>query len=61
MSGDFAAALEHYNLVDRSAGLHQELVARMKEYALAGNKNAVKLPPHIVESIFVSQGLGKAS
>jgi hypothetical protein len=51
--GEFGQAAEFYQLVDRKSGLPYELVERMQRFATEGNKNPVRLPPHIVEAIFV--------
>ncbi|MBU6450697.1 MAG: hypothetical protein KGS72_02885 [Cyanobacteria bacterium REEB67] len=51
--GEFPQAIEFYQMVDRRSGLPFELVDRMQRFAVDGNKNPVRLPPHIVEAIFV--------
>jgi len=51
--GEFPQALEFYQQVDRKSGLPFELVDRMQRFAQDGNKNPIRLPPHIVETIFV--------
>ncbi|MBS1990990.1 MAG: hypothetical protein JSS83_10760 [Cyanobacteria bacterium SZAS LIN-3] len=51
--GEFPQALEFYQQVDRKSGLPFELVDRMQRFAQEGNKNPIRLPPHIVEAIFV--------
>jgi hypothetical protein len=51
--GEFPQALEFYRMVDRKSGLPFELVDRMQRFAQDGNKNPIRLPPHIVEAIFV--------
>ena len=52
LSGEYDGAIKCYEQVDSSAGLPTELVAKMKEFALYGNKSTVKLPPHIVGIVF---------
>jgi hypothetical protein len=52
LSGEYDGAIKCYEKVDSSAGLPTELVAKMKEFALYGNKSTVRLPPHIVGIVF---------
>jgi hypothetical protein len=51
--GDFEQAAVFYKMVDRKCGLPFELVDRMHRFAREGNKSPIRLPPHIVEAIFV--------
>lgn len=51
--GDFEQAMVFYKRVDRKCGLPFELVDRMHRFAREGNKNPIRLPPHIVEAVFV--------
>ncbi len=51
--GEFEQAAFFYKKVDRKCGLPFELVDRMHRFAREGNKNPIRLPPHIVEAIFV--------
>jgi hypothetical protein len=57
LSGEFQGAAKYFEQVDKRAGLPTELVAKMREFALSGNKNSVRLPPHIVGQIFVPGAL----
>jgi len=51
--GEFDQATVFYQMVDRKCGLPFELVDRMQRFASEGNKNPIRLPPHIVEAVFV--------
>lgn len=51
--GEFKEADVYYQQVGRSANLPNELVEKMRMFASGGNKAPVRLPPHIVEEIFV--------
>jgi hypothetical protein len=51
--GEFDQARTFYQIVDRKCGLPFELVDRMQRFASEGNKTPIRLPPHIVEAIFV--------
>ncbi len=58
LTGDFALAVNHFEKVDKTAGLPTELVSKMQEFAVSGNKSSVRLPPHIVGMIFVPANRG---
>jgi hypothetical protein len=51
--GDFEQAAAFYKMVDRKCGLPFELVDRMHRFAREGNKTPIRVPPHIVEAVFV--------
>jgi hypothetical protein len=53
--GDFHSAVRYFDLVDRSSLLPAQLVRHQRDLAVAGNAASVRLPPHLVESIFLPQ------
>lgn len=53
--GEFGEARFRYEQVDKMAGLPLELVDRMTMFAANGNNNPVRLPPHMVEAIFLNK------
>lgn len=52
LSGEFAEADKYYQQV-KGANLPREMVEKMRSFAASGNKAPVRLPPHLVEEIFV--------
>lgn len=53
---EFVEADKCYALVDRDAGLPPELVEKMRIFAASGNNKPIRLPAHIVQTVFIPTG-----
>lgn len=51
--GDFHNAVRYFDIVDRRSGLPRELVQHQRTLAVSGVADPVRLPPHLVEKIFL--------
>ncbi len=58
--GEFEEADKYYALVDKSSGLPAELITKMRSFAASGNKNPIRLPPHLVQVIFMQPNAASA-
>lgn len=58
--GEAREAVRYFEKVDRNAQLPAELLEKMRNFAASGNKNPIRLPPHIVEEIFVPRNAASA-
>jgi hypothetical protein len=58
--GEFGDAQSCFEKVDKQAQLPKELVERMSMYAASGNKSPIRLPPHMVEAVFLQKRMASA-